>query len=546
MSNTRTPRRRRALSIAMTPLAIAASARASATFSASSTATIIHNADDVNGHGGSNDKHVNPPPPSASMPSYQYGGTLTYENASTTADASVGAVTTSTITGFTLAAGTGVQQTDPSNVLHSSELVIDVDGIWNISGSQGPTATGYLSFALAGTVGSGGSAAWSVNLNFTNAGNVALCPAINTGGSFGVGAFSTSFTSNVAFNPTALANGSQVNVTGSVTLTADADDPTNIGFPNFEVSSAPPTSQFISNGAGSADFNNASNWSSAYVDSSTNKAQTVPNGVGLRAVFVGAQTSTNVTLSQPTTLGTLDIDQPGINIVATSDPLTFATFGDNACLLIRNVQGESAHNITGNIILNNTLEVENDGATTALSLAGSTGQITGSGGLTLDGPGEVAVTGPATYTGNTTIAGGTLTVDQTGENAGSLGDTPSVDVLAGATLHLISANAGSASLISSTAVVYLNSASGGTTSSQVILDLQGGIQFVGGLDIDGVPQPAGLYGESSTGDGIYFTGNGYLDVLGEVPEPSSMALVALPALLMLRRYRKPSHPFMGS
>jgi autotransporter-associated beta strand protein len=525
---------------ALTPLVIAASARASATFSGSSTALIVHNADDVTGGRPTGDKHVNPPPTSASMPSYQYAATLNYLNASTTADASVGELTTSTITGFVLAPGTGVQQTDPSNVLHSSELVISVSGIWNISGSQGPTATGYLSFSLAGTVGSGGSAAWSADFSFTNQSNVALRSPINTGGSFGVGAFSTSYTSNVAFSPTTLPNGSQVDVNGTITLTADADDPTSITLPDFEVSDAPPTSRFVGTASGgSIDFDNESNWSSAYVDPSTNKAQTVPNGTGLRASFVGAPVaSTNVTLSTPTTLGTLDIDEPGINIVASeSNPLTFSTFGDNACLLVRNVQGESAHNISGNIILSNTLEVENDGATTSVNLAGSNGQITGSGGLMIDGPGLVTVTGPASYTGNTTVAGGTLTVDQSNGNAGSLATTPSVDVLSGATLHLISANGGLVNLISSSAVVNLSSASEGATNSQVILDLQGGIQYVGELNIDGVPQPAGLYTEGTTGDGIYFTGDGYLDVLSEAPEPASLALVALPALLLLRRSR---------
>jgi autotransporter-associated beta strand protein len=541
MSTTRTHRRSRALFLAITPLAIAASARASATFSGSSTVLITHNADDVNGHGGSGTKHVNPPPASSGMPvspSYQYGGTLNYQNASSTADASIGAVTTSTITGFTLAPGTGVQQTDPSSVLHSSELVIAINGSWNISGSQGPTATGYLSFTLAGTVGSGGSAAYSVNLNFTNQSNVALRPAINTGGSFNPGSFSLPYTSNVAFSPTSLPNGSQVNVSGTITLTADADDPTTIAMSDFEVSDAPPTSRFVGASAGTADFNNASNWSSTYVDSSTSKLQTVPNGTGLRAVIVGPQASTNLQLTQPTTLGTLDIDQPGVSVTAPSEnPLTFDTFGDNACLLIRNVQGESAHNVMGNIVLNKTLEVENDGSSTNLSLAGAAGQITGSGGLTLDGPGTVAMTGPASYTGTTTVSGGTLTVDQSNGNNGSITGSPSVNILAGGTFHLISVSAGPENLVSQNTVIYINSGSGGGANAQIILDLNGGIQEVASLFIDGVAQPAGIYQASKTGDGIYFSGNGELETLG-MPEPASLSVLALPAILLLRRRRQ--------
>jgi autotransporter-associated beta strand protein len=422
MSDARARRRSRAFFSALTPLVIVASARAGATFSASSTATIIHNADDVNGHGGSGDKHVNPPPSSASMPSYQYAGTLTYQSASTLADASVGAVTTSTITGFTLAPGTGVQQTDPENILHSSELVIDVDGIWNVSGSQGPTATGYLSFTLAGTVGAGGSAAWSVDLNFTNASNVALRPAIVAGGSFSPGAFSYPYTSDVAFSPTALANGSQVNITGSITLTADADDPTSIAMPDFEVSNAPPTSRFVGTGTGSVDFNNPSNWSSAYVDPSTDITQTVPNGVGLRAVFVGSGgTATNVTLSQPTTLGTLDIDEPGINIVASNTAsLTFQTDpegADHACLLIRNVQGAGTHSISGAIVLAQTLETENDSSGT-LVLGGAAGNISGQGGLVVNGLGSLSLDGSNSFTGGVTVNSGAVYANA----AGALGN----------------------------------------------------------------------------------------------------------------------------
>src|SRR5438067_13650119 len=84
----------------------------------SSSVKITHYAEQDNS-GTFGTKNVVPPPLSGSMPvpgSYQYSKTLNLNGGSSSASASIGAITNSQNVGFTFASGTGLTQSDPAVV----------------------------------------------------------------------------------------------------------------------------------------------------------------------------------------------------------------------------------------------------------------------------------------------------------------------------------------------------------------------------------------------------------------------------------------------
>ena len=90
---------------------------------------------------------------------YSYGTkSLTVTSGSNTgtsaAAGTVGAITNSANIGFTLAAGTGITQNDPSGNAFSgkSELKFEVDGIWDITSTAYGPGYGYVAFSVGSTV----------------------------------------------------------------------------------------------------------------------------------------------------------------------------------------------------------------------------------------------------------------------------------------------------------------------------------------------------------------------------------------------------------
>src|SRR5687768_4550889 len=98
-------------------------------------------------------KNISPVPLAADMPdpaSYQLIKTFSSGSASSTSNASLGHITSNATTSFSLAAGTGVTQTDPGNNAWpgASSLKLGVDLLWDVTGAGfGNPAEAYVSIA---------------------------------------------------------------------------------------------------------------------------------------------------------------------------------------------------------------------------------------------------------------------------------------------------------------------------------------------------------------------------------------------------------------
>src|SRR5262245_48702302 len=128
------PRQSSALAAAAALAACAPCAIAGIAFSNSSTSKWTFAAD-LNNLTQVQNTNVNPPPVSGLIPqppNYQLTKTFTSGSASATAKGSIGYWTNSTTASFTLSAGSGVLQNDPSNIYTgASSLKIDFEGIFN-------------------------------------------------------------------------------------------------------------------------------------------------------------------------------------------------------------------------------------------------------------------------------------------------------------------------------------------------------------------------------------------------------------------------------
>ena len=118
-----------------------------------------------------------------------------------------------------------------------------------------------------------------------------------------------------------------------------------------------------------------------------------------------------------------------------------------------------------------------------------TANLSGAGGLTKQGAGTLTLSGTNTYSGNTTVSAGTLSL-----GAAFLGNSSTVNVAAGAVLNLT----------------------------------HGQVDQVGGLILNGAPQPAGTY--TSATPGGFITGSGSLQVTGTVTSPYDTWMAGFPTI----------------
>ena len=390
-------------------------------------------------------KNVLPLPDSGSIypvNGYSYGNkTLSQTSGNNTATsvaaASVGAVTNSVNLGFTLASGTGLTQNDPSgNVFNgSAELKIEVKGTWDIgTGGYGGNSYGYIAFSLGSTVPAGGSAEVDVNLQWIDPDKMTLPNTYranyNLSQAIGSGTKITPISNSAKLNSGAvIPSGFRVQVSGTITLLAhDPCGPVTITPSDFEFSATPPIWKFTAPpGGGTTDFGNASNWIN--VMGAANEPSPIPNRGRRTAQFIGSTVATGpVIVSQPATIGMLDLDQPGVNLQSVNGgALILDTPGSNAVIYVRSTNDTTTegHTIAVPIALIKTTEMINDAAGAVMF----TKPIGGPGGIEKSGAGEMVLASPNnTFLGNVDINGGALTV------TGALPATGNVNVNAGGVL----------------------------------------------------------------------------------------------------------------
>jgi hypothetical protein len=159
--------------------------------------------------------------------------------------------------------------------------------------------------------------------------------------------------------------------------------------------------------------------------------------------------------------------------------------------------------------------------------------ITGSGGLTKGATGTLVLTGNNSgLTGNTQVAGGTLRVGD-GTNNSTLANGGFARVHNGATLEI---STGSADVIDDDQAVYLDSY--GVFNGKLLLN-SGINETVGALYFGNLLQTTGTWGATGSGatniNDTFFSGSGVLNV---VPEPSTLSLLAIGGLGLLKRRRR--------
>ena len=150
--------------------------------------------------------------------------------------------------------------------------------------------------------------------------------------------------------------------------------------------------------------------------------------------------------------------------------------------------------------------------------------ITGSGGLTIGGPGRVRMTGANMYSGTTTVASGLVQVGDGTSNTATacLGDSD-VQVCANATLRIAS---NVANAIRNGASVTLQKAGLKNGKLELQSEINEAVRF---LYLGDEGMPSGTYGGTGSGaDNIlpnYFAGTGVLTVLRNAGPPSTTLIV---------------------
>jgi hypothetical protein len=175
--------------------------------------------------------------------------TVTKGGGSSTGYAQVYTVTSDTVAGFSIAAGTGIYRDDPSDAFQgATTLEIQVSGTWKIEGSTwGPTVYNYANFPIL-----------SVNVNAGDIGTFELTASYGPGNS----SYSVDHTFNqtgaslqyfdylVPHSPTSLSVGSLVEVSGDIIFSFEGHSEGGMSLPEVGGLSAPEPSSLVLAGIG--------------------------------------------------------------------------------------------------------------------------------------------------------------------------------------------------------------------------------------------------------------------------------------------------------
>jgi fibronectin-binding autotransporter adhesin len=284
-----------------------------------------------------------------------------------------------------------------------------------VLGASGSTNSYLGSVNLSSGVGSGTLGGIAFGLNNTNAAGVngdtgtaadtAAAQAVSTGLEIGI---PLADLGNPSGNILVLAdiNGGNDGYLSNQFLPGLPVGTGNLGTSTFNFSttageyftvSAPavvPNGNWIQPNAGS--WNNSTNWSNGYV----------PTLAGDSANFSGATVTSTVTLDGAHSVGTLSFsDSSASYVIAAGSGGTLTLDNGSNTAAVTDYAG--AHTISAPVVLNSntTFSVVNPGDSITVS-----GNITGTGGLTVDNPGDsvVTVSGTNTYGGGTTVLAGNL------------------------------------------------------------------------------------------------------------------------------------------
>lgn len=138
-----------------------------------------------------------------------------------------------------------------------------------------------------------------------------------------------------------------------------------------------------------------------------------PNSIDSTANFLNVITaSRTITLGQNITIGTVIFNDNNNYIISGANTLIFDVSSGNAAITIFNTNGNGAHRINSNLLLNRNVDISSSSTATFQLL----GNISGAGGISWAGSnvGNLLVNGTNSYTGPTNIYDGLFTYNHDG------------------------------------------------------------------------------------------------------------------------------------
>lgn len=218
---------------------VTAPAQAALTFDlANSSVIYAHDLDDTNAPAA--EVTGNLVPTKAGSPGFKYSKTKSSGTLSSTAKGGVGYTTTTTSAAVVFQSGTLLTQSDPNNITQGfSTFVMNFSLEWDITSSPfGPPISTNFSLPVQASVGPGGIATASVDINWVSTQRGVLRPAFNGTLTFDntlgtttlnqLGSLTSSMASTLI--PPQLAVGDSLTLSGIVTFTAKNEhQPTTIG-----------------------------------------------------------------------------------------------------------------------------------------------------------------------------------------------------------------------------------------------------------------------------------------------------------------------------